>query len=106
MRLDGCACGNRASRLVARGEQLRPVCLDCDLRLIYANLPAGTGDELTRRQVILLNLIAAGLNRAQVAERLQVSLNTVKTHVQHAMGRLGAHTQAQAVAIAIRRGLL
>ncbi len=51
-----------------------------------------------------MTLIAAGGHSADIAERLFLSPETVKTHVSNAMGKLGAHTRAHAVAIALVTG--
>ena len=60
--------------------------------------------ELTEREGEVLTLVASGLQSGDLAERLFVSPETVKSHVQNAMGKLGAHTRAHAVAIALVTG--
>ena len=60
--------------------------------------------ELTEREREVLTLIASGLRGGDLAERLFVSHETVKSHVHNAMGKLGAHTRAHAVAIALMTG--
>ena len=60
--------------------------------------------ELTKREREVLTLAASGLNGGEIAERLFISPETVKSHVQNAMGKLGAHTRAHAVAIALVTG--
>lgn len=57
--------------------------------------------ELTEREREIMALVASGLQTVDVAERLFLSPETVKSHVQNAMGKLGAHTRAHAVAIAL-----
>jgi PAS domain S-box-containing protein len=56
---------------------------------------------LTDREREIMTLVAAGLHSADIAERLFVSPETIKSHVHNAMGKLGAHTRAHAVAIAL-----
>lgn len=60
---------------------------------------------LTDREVAILELIAAGLSNDQIAAKLYVSINTVKTHVRAAYKRIGARSRSQAVIWAMRHGL-
>ena len=60
--------------------------------------------ELTEREREVMTLVASGLHSSKLAERLFLSPETVKSHVQNAMGKLGAHTRAHAVAIALVTG--
>jgi DNA-binding NarL/FixJ family response regulator len=61
---------------------------------------------LTPRELEVLQLIADGLGGHQIARTLYVSDDTVKTHVSHVLNKLGATSRANAVAIAIRSGLI
>lgn len=65
-----------------------------------------TGRPLTRREVELLALVAEGLTYKEIAYVLTISHWTVKTHVKHAMAKLGVNTAAGAVAILIREELI
>jgi PAS domain S-box-containing protein len=67
--------------------------------------PAGVVAEetLTRREIEVLKLMAAGLNTAGLAARLHVSPVTIRNHVQHILDKLGVHSRLEAVAIATRR---
>jgi len=60
----------------------------------------------TRRELDVLQLLAQGLTNRQMAERLGVSEHTVKFHVTALLGKFDARTRAEAVARAIRLGLL
>jgi DNA-binding CsgD family transcriptional regulator len=62
------------------------------------------GRRLTRREREVLALLAEGLSGAQIAQRLVLSPDTVRTHVRNAMATLGASTRSQAVAMALRNG--
>jgi DNA-binding CsgD family transcriptional regulator len=62
--------------------------------------------ELTAREKQILSLVASGLGGRRIAQELFLSHDTVRTHVAHALAKLGARTRAQAVAIAVRRGLI
>jgi PAS domain S-box-containing protein len=57
--------------------------------------------QLTDREREVMTLIASGFHNGDVAKRLFLSPETVKSHVHNAMGRLGAHTRAHAVAIGL-----
>jgi DNA-binding CsgD family transcriptional regulator len=58
------------------------------------------------RECEVLNLLADGRTDGQIAELLDLSPATVQTHVRNAKAKLGARTRAQAVAIALQRGLI
>jgi PAS domain S-box-containing protein len=60
--------------------------------------------QLTDREREIMTLVASGLQGGEIAERLFLSPETIKSHVHNAMGKLGAHTRAHAVAIALVRG--
>jgi PAS domain S-box-containing protein len=60
--------------------------------------------ELTEREREVMALVASGLQSGDIAGRLFLSPETVKTHVHNAMGKLGVHTRAHAVAVALVSG--
>jgi len=60
---------------------------------------------LTVRERSVLRHLSRGLDAAQVAERLELSENTVRTYLKRAQEKLGANSQLHAVALAIRRRL-
>jgi PAS domain S-box-containing protein len=60
--------------------------------------------QLTDREREIMTLVASGLQGGDIAERLFLSPETIKSHVHNAMGKLGAHTRAHAVAIALVTG--
>ncbi len=61
---------------------------------------------LTPRETEILKLIAEGIGNTEIAERLFVSLGTVKGHVADIMEKLSASDRAQAAVTAYRRGLI
>jgi DNA-binding CsgD family transcriptional regulator len=61
---------------------------------------------LSRREEEVLALLADGLVNKQIAARLGISTNTVKTHLELLFEKLGVTTRAEAVATAVKRGLL
>jgi DNA-binding NarL/FixJ family response regulator len=74
-------------------------------RLLTAASGTPPPDELTPREVEVLALIAEGLSNAEIAERLVVSLATVKSHVNRIFAKTGVRDRAQAVRYAYREGL-
>ena len=74
---------------------------------VAAHLAEHLGDEtLTEREIEVLRYVAGGNRNRDIAERLFISEETVKVHVKHIMEKLGASDRTQAVAIAIRRGII
>jgi DNA-binding NarL/FixJ family response regulator len=74
---------------------------------IASQLAEHLGDEvLTGREVDVLKHLAGGNRNRDIAERLFISEETVKVHVKHLMEKLGASDRTQAVAIAVRRGII
>ena len=62
--------------------------------------------ELTEREREVLSLVAEGLPNAAIADRLVVSVHTVRNHIASLSAKLGAHSKLEALSIAVRRGLL
>jgi DNA-binding NarL/FixJ family response regulator len=63
-------------------------------------------ETLTRRELEVLELLASGLSNREIADRLGVSFHTVKFHVNAILGKLGASSRTEVVALAARAGLL
>lgn len=61
-----------------------------------------TLSKLTAREIEVLACMADGLGRAEIAERLYLSPNTVRTHMQSILGKLGVHSSLAAVALGRR----
>jgi DNA-binding NarL/FixJ family response regulator len=92
-----------ALEMVARGgtyvdPRLRPKLLSRDTT---QRMPS-----LSKREREIMDLLAQGLTGEDVAERLVLSSETVKTHIRNAMSKLEAHTRVHAVAIALREGFI
>jgi DNA-binding NarL/FixJ family response regulator len=62
-------------------------------------------ESLTPREREVLDLLVAGLDRSAIAMRLFVSTNTVRTHMQNVLRKLGVHSSIEAVGIGLRSGL-
>ena len=74
---------------------------------VAAHIAEHLGEEsLTGRELDVLRLVAGGNRNRDIAERLSISEETVKVHVKHVMEKLGASDRTQAVAIALRRGMI
>ena len=66
----------------------------------------GLVEQLTDRELQVLRLLAAGRSNQRIAHDLVVALNTVKKHVTHVLGKLGAANRTEAVARARQFGLI
>jgi DNA-binding NarL/FixJ family response regulator len=80
------------------------------LNRIAANGGAGGGvsavELFTPRELDVLRGLASGSDPQNIARDLGMSINTCRGHVKSILGKLGAHSQLEAVVIALRRGLL
>ncbi len=72
--------------------------------------PGGNGiiqiDPLTERELEVLQLIVSGCSNAQIAEKLYITIGTVKTHVRSILNKLCANDRTQAAVRALRSGLV
>jgi DNA-binding NarL/FixJ family response regulator len=74
---------------------------------VAAHLAEYFGDDaLTEREIDVLRHVAGGNRNREIGERLFISEETVKVHIKHIMEKLGASDRTQAVAIAVRRGII
>ena len=62
--------------------------------------------QLTPRELSTLRLIADGRSNKEIANELEISERTVKTHLGHLFAKLGVTSRTEAVKIAMRRGLV
>lgn len=75
-----------------------------DIELILASEPPIP--DLSARQMQILDSIARGLSNEQIAAQYDLSLGSVKTHIEKLLAKIGAANRAEAASIAIRRHLL
>jgi len=74
---------------------------------VAAQIAEHMGDEeLTAREVEVLRHLAGGNRNRDIGELLFISEETVKVHIRHIMEKLGASDRTQAIAIAVRRGIM
>jgi DNA-binding NarL/FixJ family response regulator len=66
----------------------------------------GDPTALTRREIEVLELVAAGRQNRDIARELHIGESTVKSHLLHAFGKLGVDDRAHAVTVAVERGIL
>jgi two-component system nitrate/nitrite response regulator NarL len=62
--------------------------------------------SLSRREREVLSLLAAGYSNPSIAEKCSLSLNTVRTHVQNVLAKLGVHSKLAAAAFASEHGIV
>jgi DNA-binding NarL/FixJ family response regulator len=63
-------------------------------------------EELTAREIEVLRKVGGGNRNRDIADLLFISEETVKVHIKHIMDKLGAKDRTQAIAIAVRRGII
>ena len=95
-----------AIRAAARGESLLPSgVVDKVVAHLQGPRPV-KAETLSRRERQVLTLVAQGAANKEIALQLDISERTVKAHVTSVFNKLGASSRAEAVAIALRSGLL
>jgi DNA-binding NarL/FixJ family response regulator len=103
-----------AIRIVAAGDALLAPAITRRLIQQFAQRPTQTDDRkplpamrlLTPRETEVLSLVAEGLSNPEIASRLTVSEETVKTHVSRILTKLGLRDRTQAVVAAYESGLV
>ncbi|MEY2423259.1 MAG: cyclic di-GMP phosphodiesterase [Acidimicrobiaceae bacterium] len=88
------------------GETLTPPSVLAPLLRQLRPTRRGLGADITPRELEVLELIASGLVNKQIAQRLSLSLNTVRNHAQNILYKLQAHSKLEAVATAVREGVI
>lgn len=89
-----------AVRAVAAGRKYIP---DDIARILSENLGQ---EELTRTEANVLRMIVGGMSNKEIAFALDVSENTIKSHIQNIFGKLGVSDRTSAATTAIKRGMV
>ncbi len=94
----------RAVKAAASGQvQLSP---QVAAQLVTEMRALHTVEQLTEREWGVLRLLARGQSNREIAQALQISETTVKTHVKNVLGKLGVPSRTQAALYAVRVGLV
>ena len=95
-----------AIRTVAAGEALFSPSTTRRLVKVYARAcPSIALQRLSPRELDVLRLVARGLSNTEIAEQFQLSVATVRTHLDHVLAKLALASRAQAVVVAYEAGL-
>lgn len=95
-----------AVRAAVAGESLLSPAAMARLLPALQGAYRGAGSRLTARELEVLRLLAAGTSTRKIASMLGISHNTARNHVQSILGKLGAHSKLEAVAVAVREGVV
>jgi NarL family two-component system response regulator YdfI len=95
-----------AIRAAARGESLLPSAVIDKVVARLRQPRTVEGETLSEREQEVLVLLAEGAANREIAHRLRITERTVKAHVTSIFNKLGANSRAEAVAVAIRSGVL
>ncbi|HXZ05128.1 MAG TPA: response regulator transcription factor [Ktedonobacteraceae bacterium] len=100
----------RSIRAVARGEAAidtkAAVAVLAQLRRTPQGEIAGTSEQLSPQQIVILRMVAQGLSSREIATQLYLSENTVKGYVQEILHRLNVKNRTEAVMVAVKHGWL
>jgi two-component system, NarL family, response regulator DevR len=100
----------RAIRAVARGEAAidtkAAIAVLAQLRRAPKVNAEPFSETLSSQQLVILRLVAQGLSSKEIATRLYLSENTVKSYVQEILHRLGVKNRTEAVMVAVKQGWL
>jgi len=77
-----------------------------DLAARVPAVPLTPAQDLTRREIEVLRMLAEGLGNRQMASRLSISDHTIKFHISSILDKLGAATRTEAVTMGIRMGII
>ena len=90
----------------AEGDERRAAEQAHEAAIATALAEHATDDELSSREIEVLQLIATGNSNKEIADRLSIGEATVKSHVSNILSKLGANDRAHAVTIGLTRGII
>ncbi len=73
---------------------------------LIGRMRAPAEEQLSSRELEVLQLVAEGDSNSEIASRLHISQATVKSHLVHTFGKLGVSDRTAAVTVALKRGIL
>jgi DNA-binding NarL/FixJ family response regulator len=73
---------------------------------LIGRMRAPAEEQLSSRELEVLQLVAEGNSNSEIASRLHISQATVKSHLVHIFGKLGVSDRTAAVTVALKRGIL
>lgn len=76
------------------------------LRAEEGHVSPGEAETLTARELDVLHLVVRGARNSEIAQRLNISVKTVETHLTNIYGKMGVQSRAEAIAQAQKQGLL
>ncbi|TAH50850.1 MAG: response regulator transcription factor [Chloroflexota bacterium] len=88
--------------LAAGGSPLEPAVA----AKLLTSMKESDDDELSAREMDVLKLLVAGASNKMIAAQLNLSENTVKSHLSHIFSKLQVQSRAEAVAVALQRGIV
>jgi DNA-binding NarL/FixJ family response regulator len=95
-----------AVRVAAAGEALLSPAQMAKLLPRLTRSFRTVGSDLTERELEVLRMIARGITNKALAAELFLSVNTIRNYVQNILTKLGAHSKLEAVATAVREGII
>lgn len=103
---DHCGAGEHAERALAIVKQIGIKGLAERLSQLGGRRVGLGVEALTKRELQVLRLLAAGISNKQISSQLHISNATVATHVRNVLGKTGAKNRTEAAAIALREGVV
>jgi two-component system, NarL family, nitrate/nitrite response regulator NarL len=94
---------------IAHGESAMTRAMASRLLKSVANhmVDENKGEQsLTERELFVLRLVASGASNSEIAEKLTISINTVKSHLKNILEKLQLENRTQAATYAVKRGLI
>ncbi len=89
------------------GAPMSPMMARKTISMFKRYIPKPMGDnDLTTRETEILSMLTDGLSNKEISERIYISQETVRNHIRHIYTKLRVHSKTQAVARAIKEGLV